>query len=288
VAQVWNQATQSYVTQDKYKGREIRTDEFAAVIGSFFYNGERMLVYHIPVLLQKLYALARIISRLKGYRFYGCSLLLIYDGDAEAQETYRASVLENPSARSRRGESLERPRPPAADAALHSEPAPEPAAPLRRAHSEDLLVGPIAKRSSGRRKRGEVNLRIVDFAHTTTGRDWLPYPADLDPGAVPLPAGGGGAGYTPALDPATGLVYARFPPHYPDEPDRGFVFGLRNLARALERLWNDERKRRVKLRREDGAHAPPQLPSLALDGKEIFAEVLGPADEYEDVGYLST
>jgi inositol-hexakisphosphate kinase len=284
--QVWNEVTQSYATQDKYKGREIRTDEFAAVLGSFFHNGERTLTYHIPVLLQKLYALARIINRLKGYRFYGCSLLLIYDGDGEAQQTYRASVLEHPSARSRRGESLERPRTPA-DAATPGDAAPE-APPLRRSHSEDLLVGPVAKRSSGRRKRGEVNIRIVDFAHTTTGRDWLPYPADLDPNEVPLPDGADGAGYTNALDPATGLVYARFPPHFPAEPDRGFLFGLRNMARALERVWNDERKRRVKLQREDGARARPHLPSLPTDGKEIFAEVFGDAEGYEDVGYLST
>lgn len=282
---VWNHATQSYMTQDKYKGREIRKDEFNSVIGSFFHNGERLLIYHIPVLLQKLYALARIISRLKGYRFYGCSLLLIYDGDKETQQAYRASVLENPSARSRRGESLERQRT-ATDSATNEGTIEAP--PLRRSHSEDLLVGPVAKRSSARRKRGEVNIRIVDFAHTTTGRDWLPYPADLDPNEVPLPETGDGKGYTTALDPETGLVYARFPPHFPDEPDRGFIFGLKSMAGALERIWNDERKRRVKLFREEGADAPPQLPSLALDGKQIFTDVLGSADDYEDVGNLST
>jgi inositol-hexakisphosphate 5-kinase len=282
---VWNHATQSYATQDKYKGREIRKEEFASVIGSFLHNGERMLIYHIPVLLQKLYNLARIISRMKGYRFYGCSLLLIYDGDKEAQQTYRASVLEHPSARSRRGESLE--RQPTSTDPTSGEPAGD-APPLRRSHSEDLLIGPVAKRSSGRRKRGEVNIRIVDFAHTTTGRDWLPYPADLDPNEIPVPEAGDGKGYTTAIDPETGLVYARFPPHFPDEPDRGFIFGLKNLAGALEKIWNDERKRRVKLYREDGANAPPQLPSLPLDGKQIFAEVLGPADEYEDIGNLST
>jgi inositol-hexakisphosphate kinase len=276
---------QAYTAQDKYKGREIRKDEFTSVISSFFHNGERMLVYHIPILLQKLYALARIINRLKGYRFYGCSLLLIYDGDVDVQETYRACVLENPSARSRRGESLERQRS-SADP-LSSEASPEQP-PLRRSHSEDLLVGPVAQRSSARRKRGEVNIRIVDFAHTTTGRDWLPYPADVDPNEVPLPDNAEGKGYTTAMDPETGLIYARFPPHFPEEPDRGFIFGLKSLAAALEKIWNDERKRRVRLRREDGEKAPPQLPSLPLDGKEIFAEVLGEAESYEDVANLST
>jgi inositol-hexakisphosphate kinase len=277
--QVWNQVTESYVTQDKYKGREIRKDEFASVLGSFFHNGERQLVYHIPAVLQKVYALARIVNRLKGYRFYGCSLLLIYDGDRETQAAYRATVLENPSARSRRGESLE--RQPTPSEAVGGD-ALGDAPPLRRSHSEDLLLGPVARRAHGRRKRGEVNLRIVDFAHTTSGRDWVPYEEDgmLD--------GVDSKGYSAALDPATGLVCARFPPHFPDEPDRGFIFGLRNVAAALERIWNDERKRRVKLLREDASSAPPPLPSLATDGKQIFDEVFGGVESYEEIAMLST
>ncbi|EED84691.1 predicted protein, partial [Postia placenta Mad-698-R] len=126
--QVWNHVTQSYVTQDKYKGREVRPDDFPGVVASFLHSGERLLVYHIPLILRKLYALARIINRLKGYRFYGCSLLMIYDGDREETE------------------------------------------------------------------------------EMTSGK-----------------------GYTAEVEPETGLIYARFPPHYPDQPDRGFLFGLRSL-----------------------------------------------------------
>lgn len=270
--------------QDKYKGREIKKEEFPSVLASFLHNGERLLVYQIPVILQKLYALARIINRLKGYRFYGCSLLMIYDGDEDAQRTYRASVLENPSARSKRGESLERRKRSDHAAAETTEEAPT----LRRSHSEDLLLGPVAKRSTGRRKRGEVNIRIVDFAHTTTGRDWLPYPEGqaLDTGALPEMTSS--KGYTAAVDPETGLIYARFPPHYPDQPDRGFLFGLRSLAIALEKIWNDERKKRVKLARDDPSIAARKLPSLSTDGKEIFDEIFGALEEGDDVAYLST
>jgi inositol-hexakisphosphate kinase len=273
------------VSQDKYKGREIKKDEFASVISSFIHNGERILVYQIPVILQKLYALARIINRLKGYRFYGCSLLMIYDGDEDVQNAYRASVLENPSSRSKRGESLERKKTSSVDPKV-AEPL-EAAPPLRRSHSEDLLLGPVAKRSTARRKRGEVNIRIVDFAHTTTGRDWVPYPEDREPGAAPEVSSG--KGYSAQVDPETGLIYARFPPHYPDEPDRGFLFGLRSLAQALEKIWNDERKRRVKLAREDPSVAAHKLPALVTDGKEIFDEIFGTTGEgYEDLAYLST
>ncbi|KAI9067654.1 SAICAR synthase-like protein [Trametes sanguinea] len=166
---VWNHVTQSYVTQDKYKGREVRPEDFPGVLQSFLHDGERLLVYQIPVILRKVYALARIINRLKGYRFYGCSLLMIYDGDREAQEAFRASVLENPSARSKRGESLERQMEVrssssagvngvngggGADGGGAQRPT------LRRSHSEDLLVGPVADRSSRRRKRGESRIVV--------------------------------------------------------------------------------------------------------------------------------
>jgi len=229
------------------------------------------MTYQIPVLLQKLYALARIINRLKGFRFYGCSILLIYDGDRDAQEALRSAVLENPSSRSKRGESLER----------RSQSQSHDHTPLRRSHSEDLLVGSVAKRSSGRRKRGEINVRIVDFAHTTTGRDWLPY----SEGDRPREADSGSKGYNAEVDPETGLIYARFPPHYPEQPDRGFLLGLKNLTSALEGIWNAERIHRVKATRDNPSTAQPQLPPLSLEGKEIFDEIFGGE---EDSGMIST
>ncbi|KAG5640658.1 hypothetical protein DXG03_007648 [Asterophora parasitica] len=277
-SKVWNQLSQSYASQDKYKGREIRTEAFDSVLASFLHNGQRLLAYQIPVLLQKLYALARIINRLKGYRFYGCSILLIYDGDQESQEGFRASVLENPSSRSKRGESLER-RSLKATATDNTD---NPS--LRRTHSEDLLSGSVAKRSDRRRKRGEVNVRIVDFAHTTTGRDWLPYD-ELDD-HVRHEVFSSSKGYQAEVDPDTGLLYARFPPHYPDQPDRGFLFGLKNVTESLERIWNEERIRRIKKSREDPSIVPFQLPPLPTEGKEIFDEIF--ADDEEDSGMIST
>ncbi|KAF8640044.1 hypothetical protein AX17_001286 [Amanita inopinata Kibby_2008] len=265
--QVWNNVTQTYVTQDKYKGREVRKDDFRSVLSAFLFDGERLLAYQIPVLLEKLYALARIINRLKGYRFYGCSLLLIYDGDRESQEAFRFSTLEHPSSRSKRGESLER------RSASRSKPER-----LRRSHSEDLLVGPVGKRPGGRRKRGEIIVRIVDFAHTTTGNDWLPYPEkERD-------ASSSDRGYQADLDPETGLLYARFPPHHPEQPDRGFLFGLKNLAENLEKIWNEERLRRMKASRDDPSAQVYQLPPLSLDGKEIFNDLFGE----DDHGMIST
>ncbi|EJF62894.1 SAICAR synthase-like protein [Dichomitus squalens LYAD-421 SS1] len=275
--QVWNHVTQSYVTQDKYKGREVRPEDFPAVLSSFLHDGERLLVYQIPVILRKIYALARIVNRLNGYRFYGCSLLMIYDGDREAQEAFRASVLDHPSSRSKRGESLER----RLDARTQTESKPPT---LRRSHSEDLLLGPVADRVSRRRKRGEVQIRLVDFAHTTTGRDWLPYP----PPNGEIEEVTSGKGYQAEVDPETGLIYARFPPHYPDQPDRGFLFGLMNLAETLEKIWNEERLRRIKSSRDDPTAAAEQLPPLSTDGKEVFDKIFRTPDGEEDFGMIST
>lgn len=275
--QVWNNATQAYVTQDKYRGRDVKAEEFQSVLASFLQDGERLLVWQIPILLQKLYALARIINRLKGFRFYGCSLLLIYDGDREAQEAFRTCALEHPSSRSMRGESLER----SSTRSSASDERPL----LRRTHSEDLLVGPVGKRSSGKRKRGEVNVRIVDFAHTTTGRDWLPYPPPADRDIIHQVSSS--KGYQAEVDVETGLIYARFPPHFPEEPDRGFLFGLKNLTETLENIWNEERVCRIKASRDDPSADTSQLPPLSADGKEIFDEIFSRLDD-EDPGMLST
>lgn len=260
-------------------GRDVRAEEFPSLLASFLYDGERLLVWHIPVLLQKLYALARIVSRLKGFRFYGCSLLLIYDGDRDAQEAFRVSALEHPSSRSKRGESLER-----SQTRSRSQVAARSS--LRRTHSEDVLFGPVGKRSGDKRKRGEVNVRIVDFAHTTTGQDWAPYPPP--PNRVVVQQVSGSKGYQTEVDADSGIIYARFPPHYPKEPDRGFLFGLKHLTETLEKIWNDERMRRIKVSREDPLGDTSQLPPLVLDGKEIFDENFGPLEPGEDPGMLST
>ncbi|KAJ3904277.1 hypothetical protein F5879DRAFT_81718 [Lentinula edodes] len=277
--QVWNIKSATYITQDKYIGREIRPEDFPAKLASFLHNGDRLLAYQIPTLLQKLYGLARIISRLKGYRFYGCSLLFIYDGDHETQQAYKDLVLETPTSRSKRGESLER-------GATASSSDTSSSRMLRRSHSEELLLGPMQKGSvdKDRRKRGAVDVRLVDFAHTTTGRDWLPYPEDFDK-HLPHEVTTSSQGYNADIDPETGLIYARFPPHYPEDADMGFIWGLKNLTLALEQMWNDERKLRFKLLRENPDCGVKKLPALPTEGKEIFDEVFGDED---DPGMLST
>jgi inositol-hexakisphosphate kinase len=157
------------------------------------------MAYQIPVLLQKLYALARTINRLMGHRFYGCSILLIYDGDPDSREAFRTFALEHSSSRSKRGESLECGRSSHKQSDKH---------PLQRSNSDTTLVGPVGKRSGGRRKRGEVKAHVVDFANTTAGRDWFPYP----PNCHDRHAASHDVTCHTEVDPEMGLVCARSSP----------------------------------------------------------------------------
>lgn len=85
--QVWNAKTQSYVFEDKYFGRDLKAGrEFQDALSRFFFDGysHKMAMRHIPVILEKLASLERMIRHLHGYRFYASSLLMLYDrGDSK-------------------------------------------------------------------------------------------------------------------------------------------------------------------------------------------------------------
>ena len=99
------------------------------------------------------------------------------------------------------------------------------------------MVGPATKRChhTRPRKHGEVNLRIVDFAHTTTGQDWVPYPDSLMDKYSPayinaqLPKVeevSSGQGYVADIDPTTGRIYTRFPPTQSESAQLRVLVGI--------------------------------------------------------------
>ncbi|KAK3678133.1 inositol polyphosphate kinase kcs1 [Recurvomyces mirabilis] len=85
--QVYNVKEQSYTFEDKYFGRDIKAGaEFREALKRFFFDGigHASALKHIPMLLEKIAALDRIMRGLPKYRLYASSLLLIYDrGDAD-------------------------------------------------------------------------------------------------------------------------------------------------------------------------------------------------------------
>jgi hypothetical protein len=211
------------VSKNKYRGRELKTSDFPRVLKAFLSDGDTLLIDHIPIIIRKLHRLAAIMLSLKGFRFYGCSLLLIYDGDASVQQHYSRHVRshatiyeedhERPDAHHRR-RSVSRP------------------GDTRRSRSAE--VGSASPAHSKHRKvRGEVNIRVVDFAHTTTGKDFVPIPKGSED------VEGMGKGYETRFDEETGLAMARFPPKHGDKPDMGFLFGLKSVCETLEEIWVD-------------------------------------------------
>lgn len=81
--QTWDVRKEKFFYQDKYFGRAVRAGpQFRACLRKFLYNGKTSysILKHIPKLLKRIRELEIILEKLNGYRMYGSSLLLMYDG----------------------------------------------------------------------------------------------------------------------------------------------------------------------------------------------------------------
>ncbi|KTW28855.1 hypothetical protein T552_01484 [Pneumocystis carinii B80] len=102
--QVWNRKTNAYLFQDKYYGRNLKADvDFQATLTRFLHDGRTqeegggVFYDKIPIILNKLVKLEKIIRTLKGYRFYASSLLLLYDGGYyETDEEHFTNIKKEP------------------------------------------------------------------------------------------------------------------------------------------------------------------------------------------------
>ncbi|KAK9457295.1 hypothetical protein V1511DRAFT_456167 [Dipodascopsis uninucleata] len=95
--QVWNVSNQTYLYQDKYYGRSLKAGyEFKNCLKRFLYDGssECSIAKHVPTILQKLDEIEHIIRGLVGYRLYGSSLLLMYDGDENADTQIKLRIID--------------------------------------------------------------------------------------------------------------------------------------------------------------------------------------------------
>ena len=99
--QVWNSKTQSYLFQDKYYGRSLKSGaQFQSVLSRFLTTDEKTIhTDFIPTILDRLYILESLISQLKGYRLYASSLLFLYDGAPDlspsaGSNTYDANQMQ--------------------------------------------------------------------------------------------------------------------------------------------------------------------------------------------------
>jgi hypothetical protein len=166
--QIWNVKTQSYIFEDKYFGRDLKAGkEFQDALKRFFWDGSgyKAANRHIPVILEKISKLERMVRQLPGYRFYASSLLMLYDrGDGEQKEKDTVSLLSGFPDVSNENVSAAVSGLPSSSAA----PTPNPAS----------------------TKYPEIKLKVVDFANCVTAEDPLPddlpcppkYPDDVDRG----------------------------------------------------------------------------------------------------------
>lgn len=148
--QTWDVVKETFFFQDKYFGRRVKAgSQFRACLKKFLYNGKskQSILKHIPKLLNRATSLQKIIEQLDGYRMYGSSLLLMYDGAPATESVDKQS--EN---------------------AGHGE-------------AKDVNGAALAEH----KQSGEISLRIIDFAQCVTGEDPLPKEATTPPKRPDLP-----------------------------------------------------------------------------------------------------
>ncbi|XP_050304479.1 inositol hexakisphosphate kinase 1 [Anthonomus grandis grandis] len=78
--QVYQIDTDFYYKKDKYWGRELKEEGLKNALCRFFDNGSGLRVFVIKKVLSKLEQLRTIIEKQSCYRFYSCSLLIVYEG----------------------------------------------------------------------------------------------------------------------------------------------------------------------------------------------------------------
>lgn len=81
--QKYNMHDKNFVRRDKYWGRQLSEEQFKKAIHDFFHNGVRLRTKVIERVLARLENLHTVIEKQSSYRFYSCSLLLVYEGNDE-------------------------------------------------------------------------------------------------------------------------------------------------------------------------------------------------------------
>lgn len=67
---------------------------FQEALYHFLHDGTRLLIELIPDLITKLEQLYQLIASLPGYRLYGSSLFILYDGDALSEKSVDVRLID--------------------------------------------------------------------------------------------------------------------------------------------------------------------------------------------------
>ncbi|ODV96290.1 hypothetical protein PACTADRAFT_49658 [Pachysolen tannophilus NRRL Y-2460] len=170
--QVYDLSTESFICRDKYFGRNVKAGEdFARCLSRFLYDGLKIysVVRHIPKLISSLEELSSMFEKLKSYRMYGSSLLLMYDASPNIYNRKLSSTA--PTTTTSSSSNTEK------------------------------------STTSAELEKGELLIRIIDFARSIVG-------------GKPLPS------------------TTTFPPKHPDAPDVGYLRGLYSLKFYMKQIWH--------------------------------------------------
>ncbi|KAF9187395.1 Inositol hexakisphosphate kinase 1 [Haplosporangium sp. Z 11] len=202
--QVYNTTTGRFLFQNKYYGRKLTKETLPLTLQQFFFNGSEVVLVHIPILLQKLKALAEIIKSLNGYRFYASSLLIYYDGDNAA-----ASLnIQDPTELNTQGSRLLRLEPGHSKLAYSTTASSSPTNVSQQdTQSAGSDMRALLHQTKKHPERCRTDLKVIDFAHCT--------PGIYDKDAMPP-----------------------YPPMHPNEPDKGYLLGLKNLMIIFREIWD--------------------------------------------------
>ncbi|KAI8346241.1 hypothetical protein B0O80DRAFT_419654 [Mortierella sp. GBAus27b] len=212
--QVYNITTGRFLFQDKYYGRKLKKETLPLTLEQFLFNGSEVVLSLIPTLQRKLRDLAKIIKSLNGYRFYASSLLIYYDGDSTSVNNgssplARSSITNN----TRKNTTEMSPRPSDAELGSHK---PDESASTMTTTTTTTINGMVSQQNATTslrhplqryQDRSRTDLKVIDFAHCTSGI----YDKDCMP---------------------------PYPPMHPDEPDKGYLLGLKNLMKIFRDIWD--------------------------------------------------
>ncbi|ORX79412.1 SAICAR synthase-like protein [Anaeromyces robustus] len=203
--QVYKTATDTTIFRNKYQGRNVSKENFNREILSFFDNGEKLLIHYIPDVISQLKELYSIIKNLKTFRLYSSSLLLYYDGSWGTKD------------------------------------------------------------DTDTRSKKRVKVKLIDFAHSTNISHLLKRDENLleqnnilnekknGSSLVQLKLFKQNGSYCKEdhpfntkehniekFDNSNEFVTVSFPPSHPNEPDHGYLFGLKNLIRTFEKIYSEK------------------------------------------------
>jgi len=90
--QVYHYHKSAFHHQDKYTGRKITQENIENHLEQFFFDGESINRKLIPLFLERVNNLLRIVEPLKGFRYYSSSLLFLYDGASTSKNIVEPKV----------------------------------------------------------------------------------------------------------------------------------------------------------------------------------------------------